>query len=99
MDTEFLRKQLVHAARAKRPSDQVPYAFSKRIMAGLTKQKPFDLWNIWSRILWKSAASCIGITLFCGVWAIFCVESHDEIFGNDFEEVMFSALEINGEIW
>ena len=100
MDTEFIRKQLIHAARAQMPSDKVPYAFSKRIMANLTMQKPFDLWNLWSRILWKSAASCVGITVFCGAWAIFHIEtSHDEIFGNDLEEVMLSALEINGDIW
>ena len=70
MNIDELRNKLVAAARALPPSDAVPYAFEKRIMAALSAQVPVDVWALWSRLLWRAAAPCVAIMLAVSLWAI-----------------------------
>ncbi len=70
MKTGELEKKLWAAARALPPSEQVPYAFEKRIMAALAAPVAVDVWALWSRLLWRAAAPCVGIMLAVSVWAV-----------------------------
>ena len=58
VDEKFLR-----LARNMPENEHVPYAFEKRIMAhirALLNENPF---TIWSRMLWRAVAPCLGVML------------------------------------
>lgn len=71
MKPSQLERKLIAAAKAKTPSDAVPYAFEQRIMAQLGKVPAFDFWGEWSRGLWRAAAPCVAIAIGFGVWTAF----------------------------
>ena len=71
MNLAELERKLIAAARANPPSDRVPYAFEKRIMARLATQPVLDDWALWARALWRAAAPCVAITLLLGAWSLF----------------------------
>ena len=53
MNLAELERKLIAAARANPPSDRVPYAFEKRIMARLAAWPVADSWALWARALWR----------------------------------------------
>src|ERR1035441_10170892 len=59
MNVTQLERKLIAAARANPPSDRVPYAFEKRIMAHLAAQPVVDDWALWARALLRAAAPCV----------------------------------------
>ncbi len=61
MNVAKLQDKLLAAARLDRPSEHVPYAFEKRIMARLNATVA-DRWAVWSRLLWRAATPCLGLT-------------------------------------
>lgn len=65
MNLAKLQEKLLAAARLDRPAEAVPYAFEQRIMARLARvaQESADLWTVWSRLLWRAAAPCLGLTV------------------------------------
>jgi hypothetical protein len=67
MKLDDLHSKLVAVARANPPSDQVPYAFEKRIMAHLRAPLPVDQWALWARALWRAAAPCVAVMVVMGV--------------------------------
>jgi len=69
MNLAELQKTLLTVARANPPSDRVPYAFEKRIMALLTTRLTLDTWAFWSRALWRGAASCVAVMLLLSAWS------------------------------
>jgi len=69
MKLEQLRHTLLAAARTQAPSDAVPYAFEKRIVARLSTLSIQDGWSAWAVALWRGAAACIAVALLCGAWA------------------------------
>jgi hypothetical protein len=69
MNIEHLQERLWAAARALPPNEDVPYAFEKRVMAALAEQGAVDPWAMWSRLLWRAAAPCVGIMLVVSVWS------------------------------
>ncbi len=71
MNLAELEQKLVAAARANPPSDWVPYAFEKRIMARLAARPVVDDWALWARALWRAAAPCAAIMLLLGAWSFF----------------------------
>jgi hypothetical protein len=71
MNLAQLERKLIAAARANTPSDRVPYAFEKRIMARLAAQPARDEWALWARALWRAAAPCVAIMLLLGAWSFF----------------------------
>ena len=71
MNHAELEQKLVAAARANPPSDAVPYAFEKRIMARLAARPVVDDWALWARALWRAAAPCAAIMLLLGAWSFF----------------------------
>jgi hypothetical protein len=71
MNLAELERKLIAAARANPPSDRVPYAFEKRILARLSARPLADGWELWGRALWRAAAPCVAIMLLLGAWSLF----------------------------
>jgi hypothetical protein len=71
MNPAQLERKLIAAARANPPSDRVPYAFEKRILARLAARPMLDCWELWGRALWRATAPCVAIMLLLGAWSLF----------------------------
>jgi len=71
MNLTQLERKLIAVARANPPSERVPYAFEKRILARLPAQPMLDRWELWGRALWRAAAPCFVIMLLLGTWSLF----------------------------
>jgi len=79
-----LQKKLMAAARSNPPSDAVPYAFERRIMARLMTSRPADIWTLWSRYLGRAAVACVILTLLSGAWSVWA--SYQECSAAEFSE-------------
>jgi|SRR5687767_6058974 hypothetical protein len=90
MNLDNLQRKLIAAARAAQPSDQVPYAFEKRIMARLILPVQ-DAWATWGRALWRGAVFCIAIMICSGTWTFFSEDAADAS-GHDFAQEFESTL-------
>ena len=75
MNLVELERKLIAAARLNPPSERVPYAFEKRIMARLAARPVVDGWALWGRALWRAAAPCVAIMLLLGAWSLFVTRS------------------------
>jgi len=64
-----LQKKLIAVARANPPSDRVPLAFEKRIMALIMGRPVQDIWAAWAKVLWYAAAPCVAVMLLFSGWA------------------------------
>jgi hypothetical protein len=71
MNLEKLRSNLLAAARANRPSTQVPYGFEQRIMARLKLRPVLDHWAFWAHALWRAAAPSVVLMLLLVGWVVF----------------------------
>jgi hypothetical protein len=71
MNTTELQRKLIVAARIETPSDRMPYAFEKRIMARLQHAPVIDTCAAWAAALWRAVVPCVGITLALSAWAFF----------------------------
>lgn len=65
MNLEHLQRTLLAAARKAPPSDRVPLAFERRVMAHLRPARP-DCLADWSAWLWRSAMSACALALITG---------------------------------
>jgi hypothetical protein len=94
MNLSELHSRLIAAARTHPPREDVPYAFEKRVMARLMARPPLDPWALWSRALWRAAASCIALTALLGIWSIASLSASDsaETFPDAFENSVFAAM-------
>ncbi len=70
MNVVDLEKKLIQAARQDRPSDKVPYAFEKRIMAFLRPLPTPDCWGLWAGALWRATVPCLTVMLLLTVWCV-----------------------------
>jgi anti-sigma-K factor RskA len=68
MNPEELARKLLQAGRRARPSDTVPYAFERRVMAAITRRRPAadDPLAVWAAGLWRAAVACSALTLVLG---------------------------------
>lgn len=89
MNLAKLHAKLIAAARANPASDQVPYAFEKRVMARLRDAKGEDSWALWGRALWRSAFACLAIAIGLSVWSL---QSNAEA-PHDLQSAMVSAAD------
>ena len=89
MNLADLHGKLIAAARANPPGDHVPYAFGKRVLAGLRGSKGEDSWALWGRALWRGAFACLVVAIGLSVWS---VQSSAEI-DTDLESAMVSAAD------
>lgn len=99
MNLAKLQDKLLAAARADRPSDRVPYAFEKRIMARLTGCAELDLWTVWARVLWRAATPCLGLAaLIVGLAAATGgLHGNQVSLGEGLEATVYAALTEPGE--
>ncbi len=70
MNLTALQERLMAAARAVAPSDRVPFAFERRVMARLETTQPLDGWGLWGPALWRAALSSLALTLCCSAWLL-----------------------------
>lgn len=71
MNIAELHKKLIAAARTESPSDRVPYAFEKRIMAAIKAAPVADAWSLWGGALWRAAAPCVAVMLAISAWTAY----------------------------
>jgi hypothetical protein len=91
MNWDLMHQKLLAAARSQPPSELVPYAFEKRVMARLSAGWSRDPWTLWGQTLWRAAASCLAVMVLSGIWS-FCsvpAESGDTNFSQEFETAVF----------
>jgi hypothetical protein len=99
MNLDNLQHKLIAAARAAQPSDRVPYAFEKRIMARLAEARA-DLLGAWSRALWRAAISCVALMLLSGAWSLLSTAPESETdFSQEFETAVFASAGSADEAW
>ncbi len=95
MNLTELQSKLLAVARANPPSERVPYAFEKRVLARLASQPALDRCALWARALWRAAAPCVAMTLLLGAWSLFAPAPKPA--GNDlsqeFENIVLAAAE------
>lgn len=92
MNLQKLQEKLWAVARQNVPSDKVPYAFEKRIMARLA-MPIVDIWTLWSRALWRAAAASVLAMALLGGWSLQTVSSEKTDLSQDFENTVFAALD------
>ena len=95
MNLAELERKLMAAARANPPSDRVPYAFEKRIMARLAARPMSDGWELWGRALWRAAAPCVAIMLLLGAWSFFTPQASALVtdLSQDLEQTLLAAVD------
>jgi len=95
MDLNELQRKLFSQARLVAPSEAVPYAFEKRVMAGL-EGAPADTWLLWGRALWRAAAACVAVSLLLSLWSAWPVSDKEPA---TLESAVFAAAEEPGDAW
>ena len=93
MNLAELHRKLIAAAKAQPPSDRVPFAFEKRIMASIRACARPDPSAFWARALWCAAAPCVALTLLLGAWTSFgpaSARSSSDL-SQDFENTVLAA--------
>jgi hypothetical protein len=70
MNLAELERKLLAAARANPPSDRMPLAFEKRVIARLKQAPALDLWTQWNKALWRAAAVCVAVMVLLGTWSL-----------------------------
>jgi hypothetical protein len=97
MNPELLRQKLVAAARAAEPpSDRVPYAFEKRIMARLAGRPVTDPWSALAGFLWRAVLPCCAVMLIAGA-STFAIPSPHEDLGAQLDAVLLADLDTGTE--
>ncbi len=100
MQLDPLQQKLIAAARHHAPSDRVPLAFEKRIMARLTAAGLPDGWILWSRALWRAAIPCFLIVVCSGLWSVRHSFEHTQDLSQQIEDTVLSELNQNlASIW
>ena len=101
MNLAEMQKKLLTAARADRPSDAVPYAFEKRIMARIASLTVVDPLMLWNRILWRATAPCVAIMVLLSAWTMLSGHRRGstEALAADLENTMLAPFENIGETW
>jgi hypothetical protein len=95
MNLAELEKKLMAAARANPPSDRVPYAFEKRIMARLAEPAAVEVAALWARTLWRGAISCVALALLVSAWFLISSTgaSRATSYAQQFETTMLAAAD------
>jgi hypothetical protein len=98
MNLNNLQHKLIAAARAMEPSDRVPHAFEKRIMARLSESAG-DLLGAWSVALWRAALGCVLIATLSGALSLWSNHQRNNgDFSQEFETAVFASVSFVDEI-
>ena len=94
-----LHSKIIAAARALPPSDRVPYAFEKRIMARLAGLPKPDGWSLWGYALWRAAAPCVAVMLLLGAWTFYADDRGGATrpLAHDLEDMVLAGADDLGE--
>jgi hypothetical protein len=95
MDLNKLQRELFSQARLVAPSNAVPYAFEKSVVARL-QAAPADAWLLWGRALWRAAGACVELSLLLTIWSARPVNETEPV---TLESAIFAAAEEPGEAW
>jgi len=100
MNLAHLKKKLLAAAKAHGPSDRVPFAFERRVMARLTPAPSVDLMAWWGRALWRSAGACVAICLLLGVWSALSMNrTSTASLSEDLEHTILASMDETDSTW
>jgi hypothetical protein len=99
MNLAELERKLIAAARSNPPSDHVPYAFEKRVMARLAERPAVDVSAVWVRALWRAAASCLVVVVLLSVWSFLSSAggSASKDLSQQFEKTLLAAVDQEGD--
>tara|TARA_B100000029_G_C17580156_1_gene959391 strand:- start:1811 stop:2116 length:306 start_codon:yes stop_codon:yes gene_type:complete len=67
MKLDVIIEKLLKTAKNDPPSDRVPYAFEKRIMAHIAEQPEPDSWLAVGRMLWRAVVPYSAVAAFAAV--------------------------------
>lgn len=99
MNQAELQHKLIAAARAHPPSDRVPFAFEKRVMAHLKSRGVPDAWALWGRALWQAAAPCIAVAVLLSAWLWFGPRnSPNADLAQDFENTVLAVADQDSSV-
>ncbi len=95
MSLSQLERKLIAAARAHPPSDRVPYAFEKRIVARLAGRAISVGSELWARAWWRAAAACAAVMLVLGAWSFFAHRDRTPVndLSLDLEQTLLAAVD------
>jgi hypothetical protein len=101
MNINLLHEKLIRAARSNPPSDRVPYAFEKRILARIRSEKVFDSVTLWARALWRAAIPCVALMLLLSIWATVTPQqstsaSTDDL-GAELQTTLMASVSVDNE--
>ena len=101
MNLDKLQQKLLHAARLHTPSDAVPYAFEKRIMARLSDANLADTRGSWIRALWGAAACSAAIAMLAGVLTLVPLGGKNKSgdLEQEFETTVMAMVDEASESW
>ena len=98
MKLETLQRKLIAVARANPPSDRVPLAFEKRIMALIHARPVADRWAMWAKALWLAAAPSVAILLALSAWAYFNPsDKTSPDLSQQFDKTLLAAVDQDGD--
>tara|TARA_A100001037_G_scaffold304826_1_gene342932 strand:- start:1780 stop:2085 length:306 start_codon:yes stop_codon:yes gene_type:complete len=101
MKLDKIIDQLLNTARREEPSDKVPYAFEKRIMAHIADlPAPVDAWASWARLLWRAVVPCSAAAALAVVaWLSVSPAQQPETaaLDSELEEIVAMAIEMPAE--
>jgi hypothetical protein len=97
---QSLQSKLIAAARANPPSDRVPYAFEKRIMALIAARSATEPLVLWVRGLWRAAVSCMIVALLLGAWSFFnpAASTKTDDLSQNFENTLLASVDQSDQI-
>jgi hypothetical protein len=100
MSLAELQRKLIAVARADRPGDHVPYAFTNRVMALLRMRPVLDSRAVWARALWRAALCYLAITILFSALAFFSSmggtspnDPGQVYLSQDFEKTMLASVD------
>lgn len=93
MNADQLQNKLLAAARAAEPpSDHVPYAFEKRVMARIAGREVPDTWAALGAFLWRAVLPCCALMLVVGASSIAVGPKPDDL-GAQLDAVLLADLD------
>lgn len=101
MKLDQIIEKLLSTARKDQPSDRVPYAFEKRIMAQIADlpSAAEDLWATWSRLLWRAVAPCAAVAVLTAMawFSVSPAQPDRAMLDPELEEIVAMAIELPAE--
>ncbi len=86
-----MQNKLLAAARANPPSDAVPYAFEKRVMARLQTLPAQDTLLQYGQALWRGAMACVAVALLSSAWALLPLKNSTDL-AQDLEHTVLASV-------